>query len=204
MSLIDRLCVYKVESEAARQRALTVIEAVYRGEKGWVSDLDAFLPASDLEREDVSWFLAEVDGEPVGTTRVLYEIPVELYQAYGFRLVDPALDVEAFVRDHRIAEIGRFAVVPRYRKKIVVAAILMRAAATDTVERGFTHYITDVFETDPNTPLKFHQRILGFQTVATHRVGELQHLGRRVTMLLRRQSFDAVADDLRGRSDFRG
>ena len=98
-----------------------------------------------------------------------------------------------------LAEIGRFGVVPEYRKKILVAAILMRAAATETVERGFGHYITDVFETDPNSPLKFHQRILGFQTVATHSVGELQHLGRRITMLL---DFKTAFRRLRARNNW--
>ena len=115
---------------------------------------------------------------------MLYQLPLELYEEYGFEMIDKGLDVAAFLRRNRIAEVGRYAVIPRYRKKILVAAILMRAAATETVERGFTHFITDVFETDPNTPMKFHQRILGFQTVATHSVGELGHMGRRITMLL--------------------
>ena len=184
MSLIDRLSVAKVDTDIARYKSLEVLASVYGEEKSWVSDLDAFFPASDLGSEQVSWFLAEVDGRPVGVTRVLYQLPLELYDQYGFQLVDQGLDVAAFLRDHRIAEVGRYAVVPKYRKKILVAAILMRAAATETVERGFTHFITDVFETDPNTPMKFHQRILGFQTVATHSVGELGHMGRRITMLL--------------------
>jgi ribosomal protein S18 acetylase RimI-like enzyme len=161
-----------------------VLAEVYQTEKSWVADLDEFYPPEDLEREHVSWFLAEVDGRPVGVARVLYQLPVDLYRAYGFELVDKGLDVEAFLADHRIAEVGRFAVISRYRKRIMVAVILMRAAANETLERGFTHFITDVFETDPNSPMKFHQRILGFQTVATHSVGELNHMGRRITMLL--------------------
>ena len=184
MSLRDRLTVRRVETEADRQHAFEVLREVYQGEKSWVADLDEFFPAEDLRHDKVSWFLAEVDGSPVGVTRVLYEIPVELYRAYGFEMVNKSLDVEAFIRDNRIAEVGRFAVIPKYRKRILVAAILMRAAATETVEKGFTHYITDVFESDPNSPMKFHQRILGFQTVATHSVGELNQLGRRITMLL--------------------
>ena len=184
MSLSDRLRVRKIRFESEREKAFQVLEMVYQTEKSWVADLDEFFPAGDLGQEHVSWFLAEVDGEPVGVARVLYELPLELYGDYGFELVNQKLDVEAFVRDNRIAEVGRFAVVPKYRKKILVAAILMRAAATETIERGFTHFITDVFETDPNSPMKFHQRILGFQTVATHSVGELNHLGRRITMLL--------------------
>lgn len=184
MLLKDRLSVRKVEDAASRAGALEVLEDVYRSEKGWVTDLDSFFPAEDLERPEVTWFVAEVDGRPIGVTRVLFEIPVELYRAYKFDVVDQSLDVEAFIRNHKIAEVGRFAVVPKYRKKILVAAILMRAAATETIERGFTHFITDVFESDPNSPYKFHQKILGFKTVATHNIGELKHMGRRITMLL--------------------
>ena len=184
MPLIDRLTVRKIEDEATRDGALEVLHTVYQGEKDWVNDLDAFFPKADLENPNVAWFLASIDDEPIGVTRVLYEIPFELYKAYGFELTEGGIDVEAFVRNNRIAEVGRFAVVPKHRKKVLVAAILMRAAATETVERGFTHFITDVFETDPNSPYKFHQRILGFRTVATHNIGELKHMGRRITMLL--------------------
>lgn len=184
MGLRKELTVRRVEDEEARQLALKVLGTVYLTEKGWVKDSEEIFPASDLENGSVSWFLAERNGEPVGTTRVLYEIPFELYQAYQFELVDPRIDVEAFVRDNKIAEVGRFAVMPEYRKKILVAAILMRAAATETVERRFTHFITDVFEADPNSPYKFHKRILGFETVATHDHGELQVQSKRITMLL--------------------
>jgi len=184
MGLRDELTVRRVEDEEARQFALEVLATVYLTEKGWVKDPEEIFPASDLGSESVSWFLAERNGKPVGTTRVLYEIPFELYEAYQFDLVDPRIDVEAFVRDNKIAEVGRFAVLPEYRTKILVAAILMRAAATETVERRFTHFITDVFDADPNSPYKFHKRILGFETVATHDHGELQMQSKRITMLL--------------------
>ena len=184
MSLRNELTVRKIEDAATRAKALEVLESVYHGEKGWVDDFDAFFPESDLGQPAVVWFLAERGDEPVGVTRVLYEIPFELYDQYDFQLTNPGLDVEAFVRNHKIAEVGRFAVKTEYRKKILVAAILMRAAATETVERGFTHFITDVFEADPNSPYQFHQRILGFETVATHDHGEMKTSSRRVTMLL--------------------
>ncbi|MCG8457372.1 MAG: GNAT family N-acetyltransferase [Holophagales bacterium] len=184
MALMKQLTVRKVEDADARERALRVLEGVYHAEKGWVDGPDEVFPESDLDNPAISWFLAEREGAPVGVTRVLYEIPFDLYQQYQFQLVDPRIDVEAFVRENRIAEVGRFAVVPKYRKKILVAAILMRAAATETVERGFTHFITDVFDADPNSPYQFHRRILGFQTVATHETGEMRVRSKRITMLL--------------------
>ncbi|MDA8018286.1 MAG: GNAT family N-acetyltransferase [Thermoanaerobaculia bacterium] len=183
MALRDELTVRKVEDAGGYRAALDVLGTVYLGEKGWGTPEQLF-PESDLSSAAMSWFLAERDGIPVGVTRVLYEIPFDLYTAYEFELEIPGLDVEAFIRANRIAEVGRFAVIPEYRKQILVAAILMRAAATETVERGFSHFITDVFESDPNSPFEFHRRILGFEIVASHDHGELKIDSKRITMLL--------------------
>lgn len=184
MSLRERVTVVRVADENARALARDVIATTYRDEKGWVGDADSQVPASDLEREDVSWFCATIDDVPVGVLRVLYDPPLELYAKYGFELVKEGIDVEAFIRSHRIAEVGRFAVRPEYRKFIVVVAALMRAASTETVKRGYTHYITDVFEDDPHSPLQFHTRVMGFEPVATHEVGELNSKSRRITLVL--------------------
>ena len=62
--------------------------------------------------------------------------------------------------------------------------MLMGAASKETVERGFGHYITDVFEGEKHSPYKFHRRVMGFEPVATHDVGELNCPNRRITMIL--------------------
>ncbi|RMF74495.1 MAG: GNAT family N-acetyltransferase [Acidobacteria bacterium] len=184
MSLRDRVSVTRVETPEQREQALEVIRATYRDEKRWVGDEAGQLPPEDLERDDVSWFCAFVDDRPVGVLRVLYDPPLELYAKYGFELLDRGIDVEKFIKAHRIAEVGRFAVIPEYRKYIVVVAALMRAASTETVARGYTHYITDVFEDDPHSPYQFHTRVMGFEPVATHEVGELNSSSRRITLVL--------------------
>ena len=184
MSLIEDLKVEKVVDAGTRDRALRVLREVYAAEKGWVQVPEQVFPLADLDNPSLCWFLAEKGGRPVGVTRVLYELPRGLYQSYELKLVDPRLDIEAFLAKHRLAEVGRFAVVPEERQNIRIAAILMRAATTETVERGFTHFITDVFEADPNSPYQFHRRILGFEVVATHDHGEMQVQSRRITMLL--------------------
>ncbi|UCF66671.1 MAG: GNAT family N-acetyltransferase [Acidobacteriota bacterium] len=184
MGLRDRVRALKIVDEAGRARGLEVLRATYREEKRWVDDEATQLPADDLERDDVSWFLVEVDERPVGILRVLYDPPLELYRHYEMKLTVAGIDVEEFLSQHRIAEIGRFAVLPEFRKYVVVVATLMRAASSETVSRGFTHYITDVFEDDPHSPYRFHTRIMGFQPVATHEVGELNSSSRRITLLL--------------------
>jgi hypothetical protein len=89
-----------------------------------------------------------------------------------------------FVLQRRIAEIGRFAVVPRYRRRIMMAAELMRVATAEVVVRRYTHFVTDVFEDDPHSPYGFRTRVMGFHPVATHDVGELHCRSRRITMVL--------------------
>jgi len=176
--------VIKLATEADRIEAMKVLKATYRMEKNWVADEEKMFSAEDLEDEAVSWFLAFTDGEPVGVLRILYNPPLELYNEYGFQQVGEGIDVEKFVSEHKIAEIGRFAVRPEYRQFMTVAAALMRTAVKETVERGFSHYITDVFEGEKHSPYEFHTRVMGFQLVATHDVGELNCPNRRLTLIL--------------------
>jgi hypothetical protein len=176
--------VQRITDESARQQALTVMRAIYRDEKNWVQADEKLIAVADLQRPEVSWFLASVGETPVGVLRVLYEPPLELYKAYGFKVVAKGIDLDAFIRHNRIAEIGRFAILPEQRRNVRVAGSLMCAAARDTVERGFTHYITDVFEGEQHSPYEFHTRVMGFQVVATHDTGELNCPCRRITLVL--------------------
>ena len=176
----------RVESEEDRVKALAVLERTYAEEKGWVLDVSGMFPASDLGRTDISWFLATKSGEPIGVLRVVYDPSLGGYGAGGYHLenVDPSLDIGKFMAANRIAEIGRFAVVPERRKGVGVVLSLMRASTKEIVRLGYTQLITDVFENDPHSPLGFHTRVIGFKKVATHEVGELHHKGRRITLLL--------------------
>jgi hypothetical protein len=174
----------RVETEEQRQLALGVLRGVYVEEKGWAPSEATLVPTSDLGTDALSWFVACASGRPVGVVRVLYQLPLDLYRSYALKTADPNLDAERFLRSNRVAEVGRFAVLPECRGDLMVAAVLMRAAATETFARGYTHFITDVFEEDPHSPFGFHTRVLGFEPVATHEHGELQAKGRRVTMVL--------------------
>ena len=184
MTLKDRVTVKRVETESARADALTVLQATYRQEKNWVSDESNVFPVEDLSNSSVSWFVVYVDVAPVGVLRVLYDPPLELYRDYGFKQIGQGIDVEAFIRSHRIAEVGRFAVLPEYRKYIMVVVRLMGAASKETVSLGYTHYITDIFEGERHSPYQFHTHVMGFEPVATHDVGELNCPNRRITMIL--------------------
>jgi len=174
----------RVATESDRQKALAVMRATYQREKRWVHDVEPLFPQEDLSRGDVSWFIATRRNEPMGVLRVLYDPPIDQYQKYGLTPIDAALKVDDFIRSERIAEVGRFAVVPERRKGVGVVLSLMRAATREIVFRGYTQLVTDVFENDPHSPLRFHTRIIGFRPVATHEIGELSFKGRRITLLL--------------------
>lgn len=184
MSLAKQINVIRATNTADRQLAIQVLQSTYVNEKHWIQDEEKFFPHSDLEAEDISWFVASNDKQPIGVLRVMYNPPLELYKEYGMQALESGLDVEAFVKNNRIAEIGRFAVVPEFRKFIVVAAALMREASRETVANDYTHYVTDIFEGEVHSPYDFHTRVMGFQPVATHDVGELNCPNRRITMVL--------------------
>lgn len=185
MISLSRISVVPVISECERQEALQILRATYEREKHWVADGSKVFSPDDLDRFDVAWFLARRSREPVGVLRVLFNPPLEVYAQYGFQPVPGAnFDVTDFVKRSRVAEIGRFAVLPEHRKNHYIAAALMRAAVRDTVERRFTHYVTDIFEGEQHSPYLFHTRVMGFEPVATHDVGELNCPNRRITMVL--------------------
>jgi hypothetical protein len=184
MSLHEPITVFRVTDETGRQAALSVMRAIYRDEKNWVQADEKLISREDIGSDTVSWFVACTHGLPVGVLRVLYNPPLELYREYGFKMAISGFDLDAFIRQNRIAEIGRFAVLPEHRPNIRIVAGLMNAAAKDTVEHHFTHYITDVFEGEQHSPYEFHSRVMGFEIVATHETGELNCPCRRLTMLL--------------------
>ena len=184
MSLAKQINVIRASSTADRELAIQVLQSTYVAEKHWIQDEKKFFPPSDLEAKDISWFVASNATQPIGVLRVMYNPPLELYKEYGMQALESGLDVEAFVKNNRIAEIGRFAVVPEFRKFIVVAAALMREASRETVANNYTHYVTDIFEGEVHSPYDFHTRVMGFKPVATHDVGELNCPNRRITMVL--------------------
>ena len=174
----------RVTDEADRRCVIEILAATYDREKHWITDAETQISPDDLERNDIAWFLVTLGDQPAGTLRVLFDPPYLQYAAYGLKLLDPNLRVEEFIRHNRIAEVGRFAVKPEFRGQFMVAVALMRTASEETVARGYTHLVTDVFEDDPHTPYRFHTRVLGFRPVATHDVGELHCRSRRITLLL--------------------
>jgi hypothetical protein len=178
------IVVRHVVDDAGRADVVAVLAATYREEKRWVSDAEGQFPPGDIGREDIAWFVAGAPGSPLGVVRVLYDPPVALYARYGFQPIDPGIRIEDFIDVPGLAEVGRFAVLPGSRGRFMVAAALMRAVTIDSLRRGVTHVITDVFEDDPNSPFGFHTRVLGFRPVATHDVGELNSASRRITLIL--------------------
>lgn len=183
MALTDRLQVIRVATDAHRALAIEVMRATYKQEKNWITRDEKLFPDQELGDPEVSWFVVLEGDKPVGTLRVLYDLPLDLYKEYGFKTLG-GLDLDEFIKKNRIAEIGRFAVLPEYRRHMVVVGALMREASRETIERGYSHYVTDIFEGEAHSPYNFHTRVLGFEPVATHDTGELNCPNRRITLIL--------------------
>ena len=173
----------KVLTPADRAQALTVIESVYLQEKQWIRDPLSEIPADVADLRSQSWFLVTADDEPAGVIRLVYDPPLEVPAEYGVTL-EPSVDLETLRRHGRFVDIGRFMIVPRYRRNIRVVMKLMRAAIIEVVSRGYTHFLTDVFEDDPHSPLRFHTQVLGFERIGTHRYGELACASSRIILIL--------------------
>jgi len=174
---------FKVLSPEERATALEVVEKVFRQEKRWVADADAEIPATPTPDERMSWFAATVDGEPAGVIRLLYDPTLEIPPEWGLEM-DREIDLTRAADERRFVEIGRFMIVPKYRRRVRVALRLMREAVREVVSRRYTHFITDVYEGDPHSPLGFHTRVLGFERIGTHRHGELASTHLRILLVL--------------------
>lgn len=172
----------KVLSEADRASAVTVLARVYREEKKWLSAVDLEIPV-DGGGHRTSWFLTRVKGEPAGVIRLCYDPPLEAPAELDFHF-EQEVDLAGMAGSGRFVDIGRFMILPQYRSRIPVVLQLMSAAVREVVDRGYTHFITDVFESDPHSPLRFHTRVLGFERIGTHRFGELAYEGRRIVLVL--------------------
>jgi hypothetical protein len=163
--------------------AREVIEEVYVREKGWVESTDRQIAESDLSNPKVSWFLADLAGQPAGLLRLLYDPELRLPAAAAPSLLE-GVDLEAMAKAGRFVEIGRFMVLPRFRSNMSVAMGLMRAGIREVVEGDYTHLITDVFEGEATSPYHFHTRVLGFTVIGTHLYGELHCNLRRIILTM--------------------
>ncbi len=172
----------KILDAADRRAALEVIDAVFREEKRWIREADSQIPDDIGELEHVSWFLARVGEAPAGVIRLWYDFPIEIPAEYDVHM-EREIDLEA-ARSCRFVEVGRFMIREEYRRRTRVALQLMHMAVGEVVQRGYTHFITDVYDGDPHSPLKFHTRALGFERIGTHRVGELDCDCVRIVLIL--------------------
>lgn len=169
---MSRIETCKVINSRTRNLALQIVEAVYRQEKNWIHTINQEIPEDIAQISHCSWFLATVDDNPAGVIRLVYDPPLEFPPEYQVTL-DNTIDLEHLAQVGKFVDIGRFMILPKYRRKILVAIRLMGAAVKEVIERNYTHFITDVFQGEPHSPLKFHTKILGFEIIGTHLHGEL-------------------------------
>lgn len=167
-----RIKTSKILDSETRAQAFEVIEQVYLKEKKWISSVEAEIPVDIASSTKYSWFLAIVNDRPAGVLRLYYDPPLEFPPDLKVTLYKD-FDLKKIAETSRFVEIGRFMILPSQRKNILIALRLMRIAIQEVVERDYSHFITDVFENEPNSPFHFHTKILGFEVIGTHLHGEL-------------------------------
>ncbi|NTW51020.1 MAG: GNAT family N-acetyltransferase [Chlorobiaceae bacterium] len=180
MSVIS---VSKVLSGKDRLDAIGVIEAVFVKEKQWIASVHDQIPEKLDSNGEYSWFIARAGGIPAGVMRLHYEPQIELPESCHVQLA-PGINLENLRLEGRYVEIGRFMILPEFRRQYLVALRLMRAATMEVVERDYTHFITDVFDGEEHSPLNFHTRVLGFEIIGSHLFGELNCSSTRIILTL--------------------
>ncbi|TNJ36087.1 GNAT family N-acetyltransferase [Prosthecochloris vibrioformis] len=180
---MSHVTVEKILSTEAREDAVMIMEEVFSREKRWIEGAASQVPETFGEHDCFSWFLARVEGEPAGLLRLWYDPPLEMPEEYEVTL-EQGIDVEQLKAAGRYVEIGRFMILRKFRRNHRVALRLMSRAVREVLERDYTHFITDVFEDDPHSPLNFHTRVLGFEVIGRHLFGDLHCSSARIILTL--------------------
>ncbi|TLU83069.1 MAG: GNAT family N-acetyltransferase [Chlorobium sp.] len=180
---MSSITVSKVVNTADRDAALDIINQVFCIEKNWISSVNNQIPEDVSENRVYSWFMAKVNGNPAGLLRLQYDPALDIPAEYEVRLM-PGIEIETLKKTGRYVEIGRFMILEKFRRNHKVALHLMRAAVAEVIDRDYTHFITDVFEGEKHSPLNFHTRVLGFEIIGTHLLGELNCSSTRIILTL--------------------
>ncbi len=180
---MSRVSVGKILDFKSRDQALEIIKTVFGQEKNWLKDSAGQIPKDLVHQTQCSWFMARVNGRPAGLLRLIYDPPLEMPKECVVTLKE-GVSLDALSRGNRFVEIGRFMILPEYRRNVRVSLRLMQMAFKEVVERDYSHFITDVFENEPNSPLNFHTRVLGFEIIGTHLYGDLNCSCTRIILTL--------------------
>src|SRR5689334_3008798 len=100
--------------------ALEVIRKVYLAEKKWIRSAESEIPLDIANSTKWSWFLATVNGRPAGVLRLQYDPSLEIPPELGVTL-SADIDLKKAAETCRFVDIGRFMILPRYRKNYLVA-----------------------------------------------------------------------------------
>lgn len=194
----SELQVHVAQTPRDRSDACAVIAEVYRDEKRWIADVQEEVAAQAGPGGPVIWLLARAGDEPVGVLRLVVDPELALPEGAGLQL-EPGVDLVQLGGSGRFAEVGRLMVRRQWRRRPATVLALMRAALREVVDRGCTHLLTTVFETDPHSPYDFHMRRLGFRRIGTFETGELACSSRRILLVVEiAEAWARVGADRRG------
>lgn len=175
--------IVKITDTDLVKKAFEVIKEVYIQEKKWMNSTEDVISMNNFENPEISWFLAFVHDEPAGVLRLKYDISLDFPEYYDLTVVK-GINLKKMAKKGKYVDIGRFMIRSGYRKNINVSLSLMKAAFEEVVTRGYTHFITDVFEGEINSSLEFHKRNLGFEVIGTHLNGELNSNLKKVILVM--------------------
>lgn len=180
---MKKIKVIKVCDNKTRSEALKIMKRVFLQEKHWIRSIEDQIPEGHISDFRYSWFLAKIQNQPAGLLRLVYDPSLKIPEKFKPSFSE-GVNLEKLADGNRWVEVGRFMIVPEFRRYFRIALQLMRTAVKEVVERDFTHFITDVYENELHSPYHFHTRILGFERIGTHLYGELHCPCTRIILIL--------------------
>lgn len=149
------------ESTADKEILLSLRDTVYVQDQGRLADSHDMAATFDRFDAQAVYILAEQNGEPVGTVKVITDslagLPCE-------DMVDISVVRGAVGDGTRLIEIGHLMTVPSVRNQEVGMALMRQALVYAVLRHGATHVLGDFFA-DEKGGLRSFYRIIGFHAV---------------------------------------
>lgn len=147
--------VYRLATTAADKRhVMRLRDLVYVREQGRLATPSDMSQTFDRFNDHAAYVLAEIDGESVGTIKVVNDSPLGLP-------CEDVVDLDEFRFGHHVVELGHLMTDPRIRGQRVGLG-LMRSGLVHAVRQfGATRLVGDFFADGPSALRSFYQA-LGF------------------------------------------
>lgn len=143
------------QSAADKAAVLRLRDEVYVKDQGRLADAADMATTFDRFDKQAVYLLAESDGSPVGTIKLIADSPAGLP-------CEEAVDLASVRPGKRLVEYGHLLTLPRVRSRAVATGLMREAVVYSAARLGATHILGDFF-IDATGALHAFYTNLGFE-----------------------------------------